>query len=98
MGQPTMGDVNDSSHDRKDVRKTSGASRRIVVENLPAEEAPRVQGRRLETPADLGRDSRILAAPPQSPASGSPARGRIGLSQERHSGTRARKTRAEEPI
>ena len=100
-----MSDVNDSSSGRKDVKKTSGASRRIVVENLPPEEAPRVQGRRLETPADLDRTSTRFAAPQstltaqQLPASGSPARGRAaGLSQGRHSGAKARKTKAKEPI
>jgi biopolymer transport protein ExbD len=63
-----MSDVNDSSSGSKDVKKPSGAARRIVVENLPPEEAPRVQGRRLETPADLDRPSRRLAAPQSTPA------------------------------
>ena len=79
-----MSDVNESSSSSNDVRKTSGASRRIVVENLPPEEAPRVQGRRLETPADLDRTSRRFAAP--------------SLPEGRAAGGKVWKPKAKEPI
>lgn len=43
----------DKSDEMNDTKRTSRATRRIVVEDLPAEPQPPVQGRRLLTPKDV---------------------------------------------
>lgn len=43
----------DKSDEMNDTKRTSRATRRIVVEDLPAEPQPPVQGRRLLTPNDV---------------------------------------------
>jgi hypothetical protein len=42
-----MNKGNENGEERPDARKTSGATRRIVVQDFPAEEPPPVQGRKL---------------------------------------------------
>ncbi len=52
-----MSNENDNSNEQKSSPKTSGATRRIVVGDLPPEESPRIKGRKLSTPADLDTSS-----------------------------------------
>lgn len=48
-----MSNDNDNSNKQRSAGKTSGATRRIVVGDLPPEESPRIQGRKLTTPAEF---------------------------------------------
>ena len=56
----------DEDNGKKDGGKTSGVTRRIVVKDLPPEEAPQVKGRKLSTPAELDK-------PPQRITTHSPS-------------------------
>lgn len=47
-----MTQANENEDEGREVRRDSGATRRIVVQDLPPEELPRAQGRKLATPVD----------------------------------------------
>lgn len=53
---------NEDSDERLDARRTSGATRRIVVQDLPPEEMPLARGRRLDLPVDSESTSRRSVA------------------------------------
>ena len=62
-----MSSDNDNSNKQKSIGKTSEATRRIVVGDLPPEEPPRIQGRKLRTPADLDTASPVQSNPTNVP-------------------------------
>ncbi len=51
-----MQDPNDTQGGKKDVKRTSGATRRIVVRDVEPEKPPKAIGRRLSTPAPSAHD------------------------------------------
>jgi len=67
---------NKDKDEKIETQRPKSAARRIVVQDLPAEETPQVRGRKLSTPADLnnpGNSSRaweqeVNSAPPNIPA------------------------------
>jgi hypothetical protein len=68
-----MSSDSDNSKKQKSAGKTSGATRRIVVGDLPPEEPPRIKGRKLTTPADLDAAS-SRSRVQQNPTYASPSR------------------------
>lgn len=59
-----MSNDSDNSNKQRSAGRPSGASRRIVVGDLPPEEPPRIQGRKLSTPTELGSASNRSPAQP----------------------------------
>lgn len=49
---------NSNGDERRDARRSSGATRRIIVEDPQPEDLPRARGRKLATPIDLDSEAR----------------------------------------